>query len=116
MNLTGKCKEDFIKWYHLKRHEEDYCFMEDVTYLELCHFPLAMQYGVLVDFFDSVGYHISNISSPEDVAQGVAEGNIDFFCILTRIGKIDFETGFYKYRKESLIKIVEQSNYFYNNS
>ncbi|MBE7671576.1 hypothetical protein F7649_10675 [Tenacibaculum piscium] len=120
MILTGKCKEDFEKWYlQWVFNEKTFLslnFKSEQILENWNSLHHSEKYGVLVDFFNSVGYHISNISSPEDVAQGVAEGNIYFFCILTRIGKIDFETGFYKYRKESLIKVVKQSNYFYNNS
>ena len=45
MKLTGKCKEDFEKWYNL-------------PVFDLWSFnglPLEMKYGVYVDFFDSVG-------------------------------------------------------------
>lgn len=62
MILTGKCKKDFEKWYEKQR-----CYGEGT---ERCNpvFPIglttfykqhySMQYGVLVDFFDSVGIFI----------------------------------------------------------
>ena len=50
MRLTGKCKEDFEKWF-LKQW--------DVKKLEYFYFLTpSMQYGVLIDFFDSVGIRI----------------------------------------------------------
>ena len=50
MMLTGKCKEDFEKWF-LKQW--------DIKKLEYFYFlTSSMQYGVLVDFFDSVGIRI----------------------------------------------------------
>ena len=59
MKLTGKCKVDFEKWllycgvyggyeYHL---DEDL-----VSHFE--NLKTSMQYGVYVDFFDSVGIYI----------------------------------------------------------
>ena len=59
--LTGKCKEDFEKWFkRLDGQEEEH---EWFIYLTkgrnpigfFYEFPFSMQYGVYVDFFDSVG-------------------------------------------------------------
>ena len=56
MKLTGKCKEDFEKWYES---------LEDFYHLDIM--PENMVYGVYVDFFDSVGIDIrileNNVSS-----------------------------------------------------
>ena len=56
MKLTGKCKEDFEKWF-LK----DVDTIENYDQYVLRSFlskGLPMQYGVYVDFFDSVGIRI----------------------------------------------------------
>lgn len=55
MNLTGKCKEDFEKWYL-----EDYTFgISHISFIDFDAIPMkSMQYGVLVDYFDSVGLNI----------------------------------------------------------
>lgn len=50
--LTGKCKEDFEKW-----------FRPNVTLVDINIFnhrttPFSMQYGVYLEFFDSVGIDI----------------------------------------------------------
>lgn len=50
--LTGKCKEDFDKW--LAEHNDDYSIkfgINKFNVFEDCPFP--MQYGVIIDFFDS---------------------------------------------------------------
>jgi len=56
MKLTGKCKEDFEKWYES---------LEDFYHLDIM--PENMVYGVYEDFFDSVGIDIrileNNVSS-----------------------------------------------------
>ena len=48
MELTGKCKEEFEKWV----------YTEDASLREFLSVPKSMQYGVLVDYFDSVGIQI----------------------------------------------------------
>lgn len=50
--LTGKTKEDFFNWFVLKN---EHISLSDRFYEEFIEMPLAMQYGVLVDFFDSKG-------------------------------------------------------------
>lgn len=64
MKLTGKCKQDFEEWFwveqpYLKKELKDnFVFTEDlqVFYNE----TPSMQYGVIVDFFDSVNICINN--------------------------------------------------------
>ena len=51
MKLTGKCKEDFEKWLNLKPKLYGYDHVFNWLQTE-------MQYGVYVDFFDSVGIYI----------------------------------------------------------
>ena len=53
MKLTGKCKEDFEKWYDISDIEGT---PESVEWFDFYH--SSMQYGVYVDFFDSVGFYI----------------------------------------------------------
>jgi hypothetical protein len=49
MKLTGKCKEDFEKWYNeIQKYNIGWFYRLQPEY----------QYGVLVDFFDSVGIDI----------------------------------------------------------
>ena len=66
MKLTGKCKEDFEKWYlneYLKVKDDDtnIVFMpKSWTFVFYKKNP-SEQYGVYVDFFDSVNYNIGII-------------------------------------------------------
>lgn len=58
MKLTGKCKEDFEKWYYNRYADE--CIIGKAPYLKLMEiFPLSMQYGIMVDFFDNVGINVT---------------------------------------------------------
>tara|TARA_R110000822_G_scaffold127454_1_gene262956 strand:- start:13498 stop:13899 length:402 start_codon:yes stop_codon:yes gene_type:complete len=56
MELTGKCKEEFEKWinFYGKHHVEDR-FNKLLDWGTLTD---SMQYGVYVDYFDSVGIYI----------------------------------------------------------
>ena len=59
MKLTGKCKEDFIEF--LLNTDCKYSInIEEGQLVSEAFFecPLSMQYGVLIDFFDSVGIRI----------------------------------------------------------
>jgi hypothetical protein len=71
MKLTGKCKEDFDKWYHKTysyNGNESTPSLEKKPYVDIgfYNYNSLMQYGVYVDFFDSVGiYVMSNMFSIE---------------------------------------------------
>ena len=60
--LTNKCKEDFEKWYtekylkdldNLLHDKETNCFYQ-LGISKFSKIYKSMQYGVLIDFFDSV--------------------------------------------------------------
>ena len=53
MEVNGKCKEDFEKWY--KNQHPDGHWYALVSFYNLAK---SMQYGVYVDWFDSVGIHL----------------------------------------------------------
>ena len=68
MKLTGKAKEDFEKWWEMKPREyrlikykasqDSIDFSWGVN--DFFDLPFSMQFGVLVDFFDSVGIYIED--------------------------------------------------------
>ncbi len=62
MKLTGKALKDFIDWQIDCDWFEPSCFHRDATNLEIFEqLNDSMQYGVLVDWFDSVGLRINII-------------------------------------------------------
>tara|TARA_R110002126_G_scaffold191586_1_gene339757 strand:- start:292 stop:612 length:321 start_codon:yes stop_codon:yes gene_type:complete len=66
MGLTGKCREDFEKWYTITyfKNLTPLSIQEHCTILECFDDCFeSMQYGVYVDFFDSVGIVIDICSS-----------------------------------------------------
>lgn len=102
MKLTGKCKKDFNKWA-INQPFFDISFNAlciDISnhYTEWRRFPESMQYGVLVDFFDSVGIYVNTMKF-DDKHIGLAEYLLDKHC---------------KTRQESRIKSIEKANEIYN--
>jgi hypothetical protein len=70
MKLTGKCREDFEKYFILNLYQDRIqhtAFSHRYDMLEAFYTqPQSMQYGVYVDFFDGVGiYVMSNMFSIE---------------------------------------------------
>jgi len=61
MELTGKCKLEFEKWLLIWLKDNVAWDVENPQQEDVDHFytfPLAMQYGVYVDFFYNIGIHI----------------------------------------------------------
>tara|TARA_R110000824_G_scaffold187984_3_gene369284 strand:+ start:1083 stop:1421 length:339 start_codon:yes stop_codon:yes gene_type:complete len=56
MKLTGKCKEEFEKWF--TKDIEDFENYDQHLLNEFYKQIYSMQYGVLVDYFDSVKIHL----------------------------------------------------------
>tara|TARA_R110000782_G_scaffold229929_1_gene316248 strand:+ start:593 stop:937 length:345 start_codon:yes stop_codon:yes gene_type:complete len=63
MKLTGRCKEEFKKWLNINYKDFGVVPYSIDVYWSVCDLlyklPQSMQYGVYVDFFDSVGIYIS---------------------------------------------------------
>jgi len=99
--LKGKAKEDFEKWYNLeiKKSEKVLISGTDSHYFNLLTF--SMQYGVLVDWFDSVGIEIND--------------SIGFFEILPfDSDMMQFECAI-KTRQQARQKAIEKANEIFNN-
>ena len=82
MKLTGKCKEDFEKWIKAD-------ILSEHRYSELItngfsQFPESMQYGVYVDFFDSVGIRISTNQFNKEYWFDIDPQAEDCECLKTR--------------------------------
>jgi hypothetical protein len=61
--LKGKAKIEFEKWYNpymCREHGYDIT-MDEADYEFFWGMAKSMQYGVLVDWFDSVGFDIDNV-------------------------------------------------------
>tara|TARA_R110000803_G_scaffold490_2_gene1681 strand:- start:77 stop:421 length:345 start_codon:yes stop_codon:yes gene_type:complete len=58
MKLTGKCKEEFNKWYFktVRGNEENLLGATNAEWFYLL--TKSMQYGVFEDYFDSVGVRV----------------------------------------------------------
>lgn len=110
MILNGKCKEDFEKWYIEKYHSNTKNKVTLKLYLivfwDLCD---SKKYGILVDFFDSVGIRIDLLSVGEPTMQG-----FNFFGHRFLINGFKANLTFIKTRQEARTKAIEKANECYN--
>ena len=115
MKLTGQCRKDFDKWISTDFELDENPITINTPYegdIEV-HvsdnfdiLPNSMQYGVYVDFFDSVGIKISirNISDA-------------YWFVINNVnteGKKDRYEGRYMSRPEARTKAIEKANEIYN--
>jgi hypothetical protein len=110
MKLTGKCREDFEKW-----------FRPNVPFVDINVFnhrstPESMQYGVYVDFFDSVEINI-------DVCHNyILDGKIDNIIVLGYYYELNAQPNIHvsqdcedhKTRPESRAQAIEKADEIYN--
>ena len=102
MKLTLKCKEEFEKWFNKGSHDEEYNNHMGFKF-ERSH-P-SMQYGVLVDFFDSVGLHIEDYYK----TQFGKEKKEWMFCV-----NEDFNDNGVETRQKARTKAIEKANEIFN--
>ena len=107
MKLTGKCKDDFEKWYLKGVSKEDN--FDQYAMQSFYSNGNSMQYGVFVDYFDSVGieiileyffYNSFNVRIEED---NVEEDYHQEYFIKTECE-----------RQEARTKAIEKANEIYN--
>lgn len=108
MKLTGKCKEAFEKWLtNLKFTNENYDNLDAYSDLKFSQYPTSMQFGVYVDFFDSMEIHIE--------CGGIDFINLHYWFNIqerkTISGVTDIE---YKSRGKARSKAIEKANKIYN--
>jgi hypothetical protein len=110
MELTGKCKEEFEKWVKTK----NYSICHDVCERQMNIVPLgdmieqlaeSMQYGVYVDFFDSVGSYIS--------VSGLVLSKT-YICDISVISNVEHYYDGFSTRPEARTKAIEKANEIYN--
>jgi hypothetical protein len=91
MELTGKCKEEFRGYLLNGILDASYTYRYFIT------LPKSMQYGVYVDFFDSVGINSSSFS------------HYEFY-------KCNLDNTLFHTRPEARVLAIEKANEIYNNA
>ena len=108
MILTDKCKKDFERWY--RDNDFEFCigYPNGLDDTDMCEdfydLPLSYQYGVYVDFFDSVGIDLDVFLLRNR------------FCIMV-INKGDevcSELSKYRTRHEARGEAIKKANEIYN--
>lgn len=113
--LTGKCKEDFLNWILMKYHCQgnitgnniNLFLKKDVSFFKA---PFSMQYGVYVDFFDSVDFEVLACRS------SIFEGYHSSVTIKHEAFKAAEWVDNYSTRNEARQKAIETANKLYNES
>ena len=112
MKLTGNSLEQFEKWYGELIHSKEY---DNNWYFDIDYFSDSMKYGVLVDFFDSVGIiiHIDSFIDP------VIKLERWMFILSDKkrvhlINHVKENTPFIPTRPQARAKAIEKANEIYN--
>ena len=118
MKLTGQCKEDFEKWRSEKYQECDLELSHDIfpfNWLLFNTVPFEMQYGVLVDFFDSVGLNI--YVSPGRYGEYYSTKNMQDYHARVLEKRFNFihEIGVFNKSHEAREEAIKAANNLYNN-
>jgi hypothetical protein len=102
--LKGQAKKDFEKWVRQAELITDFTFLPWIKDknlgIQFYSLPFSMQYGVLVDWFDSVGIEIYNLKKMVELFDRV-ENKCHYIE--------DLET-----RPQARQKAIEQANKIYN--
>ena len=120
MKLTGKCKEDFEKWYfknHCKtslKYEELMPHHKEDVYGWFYGIDLSFQYGVYVDFFDSVGVYISDMVDCYHSSRNKPQFSMSGFSMCIEGNGFCNDIDNFKIRQEARIKAIEKANEIYN--
>lgn len=124
--LKGKAKEDFEKW--VGRADKggigdfsncvEMCenYPTDNWNISFTDYPKSMQYGVLVDWFDSVGINIS-IEPYWCVCKITAEidQEVTFDMMVFSDSQCDYDYSNHATRPQARQKAIEQAIEIYNN-
>jgi len=117
--LKGKAKEDFEKWYipWVRNQRPDYVKFTDEQILRKFYRKVfSEQYGVLVDWFDSVGINIS-IEPYWCVCKITAEidQEVTFDMMVFSDSQCDYDYSNHATRLQARTKAIEQAIEIYNN-
>ena len=113
MELTGKCKIEFEKWFNEQVKDSVY----DVKVLSLFGGLYdSMKHGVFVDFFDSVGVNIS-VECVFDRMLGYTRGyQIQVYQEGNQPITVFKDGDCFDNRKETQTKAIEKANEIYNDN
>lgn len=106
MGLTGKCKQDFEAWFSREFYAPKIPNMTAMSVWEFYKFPLSMQFGVIQEWADSVGYGLGVINSFGN--HGV------LFSGFVRIPAKKISGEFLGTRQEAQLAAISKLNEIYN--
>lgn len=104
MQLTGKCKTAFEKWFKVRfgSIKNTLIFKVDDVWLNIEAYPESMKYSVYVDFFDSVGIDIY-----------IQNGN-EVMIYTPPFGGLEYSDIGHEERHEARRKAIDKANEIFN--
>lgn len=99
--MKGKAKKDFEKWYF-----ERYQLTDVFRYFQFSKLSESMQYGVIVDWFDSVGIYIND--------QADSVGEEVYYAVIVNNLKC-YSCGGIETRPQARQKAIDKAVSLYNN-
>tara|TARA_R110000803_G_scaffold17497_3_gene47113 strand:+ start:2113 stop:2484 length:372 start_codon:yes stop_codon:yes gene_type:complete len=119
MKLTGKCKEDFEKWFEppLKENEKDPwgIALYGSMVAEFYSLTESMQYGVYVDFFDIVKINV-DLQPVYNYTKENYSRMVNFIINVIELGKLDEDYKLIeeKNRPKARTTAIEKADEIYN--
>lgn len=112
MILTGKAKEDFIKWYYSKCDKQPY--FQDYS-LDLSHVILN---ALIIEWFDSIGINI-NIIVEHDRKAGYVRGFESEVCFIMNsefmiVNSDCLKSDIYETRQQATEEAIKKACDIYN--
>ena len=109
MKLTKKSKEAFEKWFYDNNNiKQSLRQFSDLTLTAFCNLPLSMQFGVYVDFFESVGLDV------EAIRRAYKRGEDYEWSVLDIEREEVVRSGFSDSRLSAMESAVSSANDYYN--
>jgi len=106
MELTGKCKVDFEKWYI-----KNVFRIFSIVYIDQFYrSPLSMQYGVFLDFLDTVDINVETFRNRFNRFRFYFEVDYGKPIEVEELGLMDLPNT----RDERRVNVIESANELYN--
>jgi len=116
--LTGKARELFAEWYNDNHPTSEYVITSDIEeyYINYCmfiYYPLSMQWGVILEFADSLGMLIEIATSTDSELN--PDGTFEWYITdLNSLQSDYYNRELIHTRKEAQLEALKQLNIIIN--
>ena len=120
MELTDKCKVVFEKWYFKNHCKSSMKFEELLPHHKqdvfgwFYNIDLSFRYAVYIDFFDSVGIHISDMVNCYHSSKNKPTFSTSGFSVCVEGNGFCHDLDDFKTRPEARTEAIKKANEIYN--